>query len=663
MKKAKNFGMKILFDIRFYMALILITAILTLMSDNAYLALAEFIILAFLIAAFFVERKTRKKNISWALKHIDNYIDHSAKGYMRDLPLPVAVLDLMGNIVWNNDRFARIYGDNASEKVISDVVKEIHILKIIENKDNISFDVSKDGKFYQVIGTLFESNGKDKAHAVALYWLDKTLEVEHYNNAVDTKVLSCSVLIDNYEDLLKNTPDTERSALVAEIDRQVEEWVEDFNGVIKKYEKDRYLVYFENKYLKKLIDDKFSILDDIKEIDMENKIPATLSIAIGKGECIKECDELADSAMDMALGRGGDQAVIKEFDEPFKFFGGRSESSEKNTKVRARVVSNALCELVDRCDNIFVFGHKNADADSFGASVAMAAIAKQRGKKAYIIVDNAQPGIEKSIAILEEDEYYKDVFITEQAAMSLVEDNSICVIVDTHNYNLIEAPKVFDQVRSHVLVDHHRKSTDYIDDCILAYHESYASSTCELMTEIIQYMGEDMTITPAEAQAIYAGIVLDTKNFNVKTGVRTFEAATFLRRKGVDTIEVKKLFQSNISNYVKRAKIVSNATTFRKYFAISTWEDDEEFPTIVAAQAADELLNVAEISASFVLFKQDDVIYISARSLGTFNVQLVMEQLGGGGHMTIAGAKILGKTLSEVEKLLKKAIEDVAESK
>ncbi len=659
MKRAKNLGLKILFDIRFYMVLILITAVTTLVSNNLYLALAEFIILALLITAFFLERKTRKLKVSWVLKHIDNYINHFAKGYMQDLPIPVAVLDLTGTILWNNQDFSDIYGDDTIDKAISEVVKEIHILKIIENKDNIAFDVAKNGRYYKVLGNLFESNTKDKAHSVALYWIDKTAEVENYNNAVNSKVLACSILIDNYEDLIKNTPDTERSALVAEIDRQVELWVEGFNGVFRKYEKDRYYVYFENQYLKKLIDSKFKILDDIKEIDMENKIPATLSIAVGKGDGIKECEEFADAAMDMALGRGGDQAVIKEYNEPFKFLGGHSETSEKNTKVRARVVSNALCELVDQCDNIFVFGHKNADADCFGASVAMAAIAKNRGKKAYIILDNVQSGIEKSIDLLEEDKYYKDVFITEFAALQLIEKNSICVIVDTHNAELIEAPKVFEQVRHHVLIDHHRKGSDSISDSVLTYHESYASSTCELMTEIIQYMGDSMTITPHEAQAIYAGIVLDTKNFNVKTGVRTFEAATFLRRNGVDTTEVKKLFQNNISQYVKRAKIVSNATTYRKYFAVSSFESDEEFPTILAAQAADELLNVAEITASFVLCQQEDIIYISARSLGSFNVQLVMEQLGGGGHMTVAGAKIQGKQLTEVEKLLKKAIDNV----
>jgi len=659
MKTDKKSRFKFLFDFKLYVAIIFVISVITLISGNVYLAVAELFIIAGLIVAFVFDRVSREQKISKYLKHINNYIDSSAKGYMYNFPLPITVLDLTGTVIWCNEKFSAIYGAEVIECPISEIAREIQILKILEDKDNILFDVNKNGEHYRVVGNIVETGEpKEKEYSVVLYWINKTDEIKNYEYAINSKVVVCNILVDNYDELLKNTPDTERSILVSEIDRVIESWVDSLNGVYKKYEKDRYNVYFENEKLKRVIDSKFSILDTVKDIDMGNKIAATLSIAVGIGEGIRQSEEYVGAAMDMALGRGGDQAVIKDV-EQFRFFGGHSESYGKNTRVRARVVANALRELLDQCDNVFVFGHKNADADCFGAAVAVVSLAKQRNKQAYVVIDRVQSGIEKTIESLKADSSYEDVFISESAALSLVEKNSICVVVDTHNAKIIEAPKLFEQVRHHVLIDHHRRGTDYIEDCVLTYHEPYASSTCELMTEIIEYMSEEQTLTSAEAQAIYAGMVLDTKNFNIKTGVRTFEAAAFLRRKGVDTVEVKKLFQSNIDSYVKKAKIVANTKIYRKYFAVSIWNEAEEYPTVIASQAADELLNIADVKASFVLCVQDDEIFISARSLGAYNVQLVMEQMGGGGHMTVAGAQIKGKQLSEVEELLKKAIDNV----
>ena len=659
MKNDKKPSFKNLFDIRIYIFVTFVFAVITLFTNKLWLAVTEFaFVFVFGVLGIF-NKRIREQQLANYLADINKYLDNSAKGYMYNFPLPVTVLDLTGNIVWYNDKFSNIFGEDLFEKTIDQAVSEIHILKILENKNNIDFEVEKDGKTYKVVGNVVETQEqKEKSYSIVLYFIDKTAEVENYNYAVNSKVVCCSILVDNYDDLIKNTPDTHRTFLISEIDGVIENWVDELNGVCTKIEKDKYTVYFENEKLQSVIDSKFSVLDQVKDISVGNTIPATLSIGVGKGEGIKESEDFVNIAMDMAFGRGGDQAVIKE-EKEMKFFGGRSENYGKNTRVRARVVSNALKELVDEADNIFVFGHKNADADCFGASVAVANIARARNKQAYIIVGNLQSGIEMAMDNLKNDEYYQNVFVNESQALNFVTEKSLCVVVDTHSSKLIEAPKVFEEVKNRVLVDHHRRGTDYLEGCVLTYHENYASSTCELMTEIVQYISDDFKMSVAEAQAIYAGIVLDTKNFNVKTGVRTFEAATFLRRKGVDTVEVKKLFQTDFDMHIAKSKVLANAEIYKNEFAISTWSTESDFPTVVSAQAADELLNIAGVKASFVLCECNGEILISARSVGAYNVQLVMEVLGGGGHMTVAGAQIKGKMLSEVLETLKEAINTV----
>ena len=659
MNSDKSFFSKLMFDIRIYVVIMLVFSVVTLAMGGFALGMAELFVCAVVGILGVLRKKHKEQRLNSYLEHINEYLASSAKGYMYNFPLPITVLDLTGTIVWYNEKFSDIFGSDNLERSISDVAKEIQILKIIENKDNISIDVTKDNDVYNVVGNVVETEEeKETSYSIVLYWINKTAEVRNYEKAVNSQIIACSVLIDNYDELVKNTPDTERSLLFSEIDRVIELWCDSVNGIYKKLEKDKYSVYFENSELQGLIDGKFNILDAVKEINQGNKIPATLSIGIGKGEGIRQSDEFVSAAMDMALGRGGDQAVIKDA-EQFRFFGGHSEGSAKNTRVRARVVASALRELVDGADNIFIQGHKNADADCFGAAVACTAIAKARGKKAYIVMGAAQSGISKCIEKLKADEYYTDVFVSESAAMAYVTQNSLCIIVDTHNPNIVESPKLTEQIHDKVLIDHHRKGPDYISDCVLTYHEPYASSACELMTEIIQYISDDQDLTSAEAQAVYAGIVLDTKNFNMRTGVRTFEAAAFLRRKGVDTVEVKKLFQTDLDMYVKKAKIVSNAAIYNDSFVISAWPADEEYPNVIASQAADELLNITGVKASFVLCTHDNEIYISARSLGAYNVQLVMEQLGGGGHMTVAGAQLKDVQLSEAEGMLKTAIDNV----
>ncbi|MBQ3115043.1 MAG: DHH family phosphoesterase [Clostridia bacterium] len=659
MKVDKKPSFKNIFDIRIYIFVTFVFAVITLFTSKLWLAVTEFaFVFIFGILGIF-NKRIREQQLTNYFADLIKYVDNSEKGYMYSFPLPVTVLDLTGNIVWFNDKFSDIFGSDLFEKTIDQAISEIHILQVLENKDNIDFQVEKGGKTYKVVGNVIGTGEqKEKLYSVVLYFIDKTAEIENYNYAVNSQVICCSILLDNYDDLIKNTPDTHRTFLLSEIDGVIENWVDELNGVCKKIEKDRYTVYFENEKLQSVIDAKFDVLDQVKDISVGNSIPATLSIGVGKGEGIKESEDFVNVAMDMALGRGGDQAVIKD-GKQFKFFGGHSENYGKNTRVRARVVSNALKELVDQSDNIFVFGHKNADADCFGASVAVANIARVRNKQAYIVVDNLQSGIERVMDNLKNDEYYQNLFVSEAQALNYITSNSLCVVVDTHSSKLIEAPRVFEEVKNRVLVDHHRRGTDYLEGCVLTYHEPYASSACELMTEIVQYISDDFTMSVAEAQAIYAGIVLDTKNFNVKTGVRTFEAATFLRRKGVDTVEVKKLFQTDFDMHIAKSKVLANAEIYNNEFAISTWSTEDEFPTVISAQSADELLNITGVNASFVLCECNGEIYISARSVGAYNVQLVMEQLGGGGHMTVAGAQIKGKMLSEVLDMLKEAINTV----
>ena len=657
MKKDK-FIFNLMTETRWYFIAVIVSAIIALFYGNYAFVAFELLLFGGMIFYHIVSTKKKTAEIREYIKNLSMHSANAARDSMLNTPMPLTVLDLTGKIVWHNDVFAKITEGRHYEKHISDVVPGIEILKILENRHNINLNLKFKDRIYQITGNVVEFTDNDvKLYTLVLYWTDRTREAKFVKKYNDSRVLNCVVLMDNYEDITKGLSQQEIGKFSSAMDQVISNWVTENEGTYRKLEKDRYYILFENKNIRDLVETKFEILKEVKKIETENSIQPTLSIGIGDAETIQKSEEYAKISLDMALGRGGDQVVIK-YDDSFKFFGGNSESVGRNTKVRSRVVAHALRELIQRADVVFVTGHKNSDADSLGASVGVCKMASLFDKKAYIIIGEMQSATKRLVDELKKEETYKDAFITEQAALQMETKNALLVVVDTHNPLYVDAPKLVNEIENIVLIDHHRRGEKYIDKPVLTFHEPYASSACEMVTEVFQYIKDGAKLSPKEAQAVYAGMVLDTKNFSMKTGVRTFEAASFLRRMGVDTVNVKRIFQNDMSMYVKRAKIVANADTYLDKFAISYWDEAETAANIIASQAADELLNITGIKASFVLCKSEDGVTVSARSLGEYNVQLVMEKIGGGGHMTIAGAQFKNKSTTEVADILRHAIDE-----
>ncbi|MBQ2284743.1 MAG: DHH family phosphoesterase [Clostridia bacterium] len=658
MKKDK-FIFNLMTETRWYFVAVIISAIIALFYKNYAFVVFELLLFGTMIFYHVVSTKKKTAQIRDYIKNLSMHSENAARDSMLNTPMPVTVLDLTGKIVWHNDVFAKITDGRHYEKHISTVVPGIEILKILENRHNINLSLKFKDKIYQITGNVVEFTDNDtKIYTLVLYWTDRTREAKYVKKYNDSRVLNCVVLMDNYEDITKGISQQEIGKFSSAMDQVISNWVTENEGTYRKLEKDRYYILFENKNIRDIIEAKFDILNEVKKIETENSIQPTLSIGIGDAETIQKSEEYAKISLDMALGRGGDQAVIK-YDDSFKFFGGNSESTGRNTKVRSRVVAHALRELIQRADVIFVTGHKNSDADSLGASVAVCKMASLFEKKAYIIIGEMQSATKRLVDELKKEDAYKDVFITEQTALQMESNSPLLVVVDTHNPLYVDAPKLVNEIENIVLIDHHRRGEKYIDKPVLTFHEPYASSACEMVTEVFQYIKDGAKLSPKEAQAVYAGMVLDTKNFSMKTGVRTFEAASFLRRMGVDTVNVKRIFQNDMSMYLKRAKIVANADNYLGKFAISYWDEPEEAANIIASQAADELLNITDIKASFVLCRTEDGVTVSGRSLGEYNVQLVMEKIGGGGHMTIAGAQFKNKSIMEVVDILRHAIDEL----
>ena len=645
----------------YYLWIVLLFSLATLFFEP-HVAIYElcvfFVLLIYYIFDFI---KNQKKFLSY-IENLTLNIDTASRDSIFNFAIPVCVLKTSGIISWYNDKFAHLIGAKgdrnfAYDMNISDFFKDFAVESILpENSLKISFDIDHNDRTYHVFGNITNVESDDGKIAI-LYWDDKTdtmLLNKRYN---DEKFVSSVIVCDNYDDVIQDTPSSERPMLVATLDNTLAEFANSVNGVIKKQEKDRYFFYFQKQYLEKFYEDKFSILNKVKEISIGNKIPITLSIGIGcDGQDMAQNDAFSYIALDMALGRGGDQAVIKD-GEKFKFFGGNSKEFEKRTRVKARVVCYALKELVDECENVLIMGHKNADIDACGAAMGIYRMAVTLNKEAKIVMQTHNQSVKLYKDTLGQD--YSDVFISAAYAGEIITKKSLLIIVDTHKRSLVEVPSLLDVTPRVVVIDHHRRSTDFIDKAVLTYHEPYASSASELVTEIIQYMDDPMILKKKEAEALYAGIYMDTKNFTFKTGVRTFESASFLKRIGVDTIQIKKLFQIDLSDMGKKWTIIENSYIYKDNIAIATCkENDEDMQTIVA-QAADELLNIKNVVCSFVLCQtNDDTIFVSARSFGSINVQVILEKLGGGGHMTIAGAQLKDITMYEAVEALKDAIED-----
>ena len=576
--------------------------------QNKYMILPSIVMFLLIVIYSYYTNNKRKSEISETLQDLSLKVDTAAKTSLINSPFPLVILETDGNIVWRSARFVSEFANidiNSYIKGLSiDIKGEIE--RQNQNKEKTNQDIIKqieiDNKTYRIVGRYVNSKKGKKEYMVILYFIDDTENIKLQKEYQDSKACVAILMIDNYEETMQMLESEEKPQAIAEIDKNIYEWSDSTNGVLVKTEKDRYIYFFEQRHLESIKEDKFSILDKIKDINIKEKVQFTLSIAVSnEGSTDKERYKSAQTAMDIVLGRGGDQAVIRE-NEIYKFFGGRAQEVEKRNKVKARIVAKSLENLIKESKKIMIMGHINPDMDCMGASLGIYRLAKTLDKNAYIIMDNnTTPALEQFNKSIQKDAEYEDVIINKEVALENVDEDTLLVIVDTHKIGYVESEELLDKVGKIVIIDHHRRSADFIENATLTFQEVYASSASELVTELLQYAEETIELKTIEAESLYAGIMIDTKNFTFKTGVRTFEAAAFLRKCGVDIIRVKKWFQSNLENFNKIAEIVGKAEIVNNSIAISIYEKKSKDVNVICAKAADELLTISEITASFVI--------------------------------------------------------------
>ena len=605
----------------------------------------------------------RKAELSEHIKDLTLTVDTAAKSTLINSPFPLVIIETDGNIIWKSSKFIHEFANIDINNYLNHIVKEIKLeLENGSNEDKkelqdlILKQVKIGSKTYKVVGEYVESKEKqkndNKEYMTTLYFIDETKNIlleQKYNNS---KLCVGIIMIDNYEEIMQRLSDEDKPILTAQIERNLYDWAATFEGLIIKSERDTFILLLQQKYLKQLEEDKFNILDKIKEIEIPGKVQSTLSIAIATEESSNyEKYKTAQSMIDIALGRGGDQAILRK-DGKYIFFGGRTQELEKRTKVKARIVANALQELMEEAENIFVMGHTNSDIDAMGASLGVYRLARTIGKQAYIVNTTFGSTLDSFLQTAKEDEEYQKTIIGKDEAIEKINENSLLVVVDTHKTSYVDVPELLEKTNKIVIIDHHRRGTDFIENALLTFHEVYASSACELVTELLEYSEQEIKLTQLETEGLYAGIMMDTKNFTFKTGVRTFEAAAYLRKCGVDIIKVKKWFQSDLETYNKISEIVANAEVINDTIGISIYDKEEPDTSLICAKSADELLTISNITASFVIGNLGDKICISGRSIGDINVQLILEKLGGGGHITLAGAQVEGMSIEETKQEL-----------
>lgn len=641
---------------------ILLFAILgvVLLFSNLWIGIIQLSLVVISLVLNFVLKTLSRKRLNAMIEKVTMNAGDTSSNALLSFPLPIVLLDAEGYVKWYNTEFKEIFpAKQLSECTVFDLFTEFdrELLHAEDTGNGFTCKLHLENKCYKVIGNTPQAS-EDNKPLTLLYLEDVTFETELEKKYISEKTFECLIYVDNYDELMESTPSAHIPQLQAQIYKEINDWTASHNGMLLKYEKDKYFIIFEYRYLEQFIKNKFDILNCVRNIKENNTISATISIGIGlNGNSLSENDAFAKNAINMALGRGGDQVVIKD-NEQFRFYGSSTKEHEKSTRVKARVVSFALAGLINSAENVVVLTHNNADVDGFGAALGIYRICRIHNKPINICMDTYDRTVANMITRLENSEEYSELIISTAQATAKINHNTLIVIVDTHKTSLLEAPALLKPTKQIVLIDHHRRSADFIEHTALVYHEPYASSACEMVTEILQYTTDKMSLTKLEAEALYSGIVIDTKNFTFKTGVRTFEAASFLRKQGVDTVAVKTMFQQDLQSYIKRSDIIRNATIVRENIAVSIATKSDDSTHVVAAQAADELLNVKGITASFVIFNSDNNTSISGRSLGSINVQLILEKLGGGGHLTIAGAQLPNLSPEEAKEQLLTAIDE-----
>ena len=609
------------------------------------------------------------------VRYAANY-DKIQNRLLKDLAIPYALVDLEGATIWANESFKNLVGnEKAITKSIFNVFTSLSIENLPINKLYSEEHIEYNNVNYRVymnqidMDTVFSTSGEDliqnnvdvsENKIIAMYLYDETEIIKCLKENNEQKIVVGLLYIDNYEEVFENVDEVKRAMLGALVERKITKYMQNVDAIVKKLEKDKYFVVFKKKYLEQLHANKYNILDEVKTINVGNEISITLSFGIGvDADTLEEGYEYARAAIDLALGRGGDQVVVKDKNK-IVYYGGKRVQVEKSTRVKARVKAQALREIIIGKDDIFIMGHAIEDIDSFGAAMGIYRIAKALGKRAHVVINDITTTVKPFMhRFISDNEYESNLFLTSDKAIETVTENSALIVVDVNKPSYTECPELLTKIKTKIVLDHHRQSGETIEGAVLSYIEPYASSTCEMVAEILQYIDDRLKLRAPEADAMFAGIMIDTNNFLTKTGVRTFEAAAFLRRSGADILRIRKSLRTDMEEYRVRAEAISNVELFSESFAITVCNaKDFESPTIIGAQVANELLDIAGVKASFVLTPFNNKIYISARSIDEINVQVIMEKFGGGGHMTVAGAQIQG---NDVEGAMNEVKEQVKE--
>lgn len=656
----KSFFKSVILSCGYYIWIILTLSVVTFMYDYR-IALVEFALGALLLVCYLKLRIERSEDIAHYIRHLTDSSKFKAGDTLTEFKMPVVLLDADSTVVWRNNMFDKMVGGRHIVGLpLSDFIPGFNLELFDKQGGKLTKDIRFGDNHYHVFGNVVKADRLSDGSIISLYWEDRT----DYHNILErydrehTAVVT--MIVDNYEDVMQDTPSADKPKLSAAIEEAISIFGRDNNAIISRYEKDRYIMCVEKQYVDKMIEGNFAILDTIREIYEGNKMAPTLSIGVGIGSDSLAGNELfSSSALDMALGRGGDQAIIKDSEE-FHFYGGKTQETEKRTRVKARVIALAIRELIVNADSIIIMGHRNGDIDCLGAALGLYRAISNCGKQARILLESYNETVQRMLDRLGPD--YSDVFIRKSFSDEIVSKNTLVFVVDTHKYSLVENENLLNVSEKIVVIDHHRRSTGFIDNAIVTYHEPYASSASELVTELIQYMDAHPNLHQFEAESLYAGIYMDTKNFTFKTGVRTFEAVSYLRRAGVNTTEIKKLFSLDYEKVFKKIAIMETASIHEKEFLISTCKKNDDDMLTIVAQAADDLLNITGIKCAFVICDMGDYISISGRSYGEINVQLILETLGGGGHLTIAGAQIKNKSIDQVYDDLVAAIDEYREN-
>ena len=655
-----------------YLTIVLILMDIAMYAQDIQMG-AEFsgFIVLYVIIVLISNRRSRPLLINELVNFATQY-GTVQKQLLNDFEIPYALLDYNSRFLWMNEKFTEITGkDKNYHKSVTTVFPSL-TKDILQKSEAVeSINVMLDDRNYRISmkRIYFDSVTKDSAivaindtdeYLTAIYLFDETELNRYIRENEEQKLVAGLIYIDNYEEALDSIEDVKRSLLIALVDRKVNKYFTEIDALVRKIEKDKYFVVFKYKYLEQLSADKFKLIEDVKSIKVGNEMAITLSIGVGAGGVsYTQNYEYARMGIDLALGRGGDQVVVKEGEE-VTYYGGKAKQVERNTRVKARVKAHALREIIESREHVVIMGHTISDVDSLGAAGVYCA-ARVLGKKAQIVLNEVTTSLRPLVeCFTEEKGYPADLFIKNEEALLITNKNTLVMVVDTNRPSYTECPELLKRTDTICVFDHHRQNSEVIENPVLSYIEPYASSACEMIAEVLQYFSENIKLEPSEADCIYAGILIDTNNFMTKTGVRTFEAAAYLRRAGAEVTRVRKMLRNDMAAYKARAEAVRHAEVYRGAFAISVCPADNiESPTIVGAQAANELLNIVGIKASFVLTEYQGKIYISSRSIDEINVQLIMERVGGGGHLNVAGAQLTNCTIQEAKRMIQDTIDEM----